>query len=152
MHEKNWFALLGAAVVPFLPAVAWGQTPPPPTIVSQVVSLGANDLVYDPVRQVLYASVPATSPVISSSIAIIDPVAVKITGSIALAAEPGRLAISDDAHYLYAALAGSTGVQQIDLTTGKAAKPFSIGSDPTYGPYSAGQIVVLPGQPTSIAV
>ena len=78
------------------------------------IDQAANDLVWDPVRHVIYLSVPPTVPS-GSGIAVLDPVAEKIVGFTPLANNPDVLAISDDAQYLYVGLDDSSSVQRLVL-------------------------------------
>jgi hypothetical protein len=74
----------------------------------------ANDLVWDPVRQVIYLSVPPTVPG-GSGIAVLDPVGQKIVSFTPVANNPDVLAISDDSQFLYVGLDDSSSVQRFVL-------------------------------------
>src|SRR5947208_1718850 len=70
----------------------------------------ANDIIWDPGTQRIYATLPNTVPTIGNSITPIDPVARTIGTSVFMGSNPGKLARSDNGQYLYAALNGSAAV------------------------------------------
>lgn len=89
------------------------------------VPLRANDLIYDPRRLVVYVSVSKQDPN-GPSVAIVQPDQGTVQRYIPLPSEPGVLAISGDASYLYVALKDR--VRRIDLTgeTGNLDIPLSV--------------------------
>jgi uncharacterized repeat protein (TIGR01451 family) len=116
------------------------------------VKLPARDLAFDPHARRLYASVPSRIGGIGGSIAMLDPVSGALLGTIPVGPEPGKLALSDDGRYLYVALDGAAAVRRLDLTSQTAGLQFSLGSDPTRGPYYVYDMEVAPGQPDVVAV
>ena len=116
------------------------------------IDLETTSLIADPVSETIYASVPGRAGTIGNSIVPIDP----ITGTLGTVAfvgsEPGPLAISDDGTTLYVSLDGAFAIRRVDLTTMTAGIQFSLGSDPSSGPYRAEDIDVQPGDPDVIAV
>ena len=119
-----------------------------------IVSLPANGLVADPGRGVLYVSVPSTSPVsgTGNSVVTIDPATATITQTLFVGSEPGPLALSDDAQYLYVGLLGSFQIRRIDLTTFTAEPAFTIPWGRGREPRNAGPMAVLPGSPGTVVV
>jgi hypothetical protein len=107
----------------------------------------ANDLVWDPVRQVIYLSVP---PTVSggSGIAVLNPVSGKITSFVPLANNPDVLAISDDSQYLYVGLDDSSSVERLILPQLTEDIEYSINQTGDF-PYD---IQVAPGAPHTTAV
>jgi trimeric autotransporter adhesin len=79
------------------------------------VDLPANDIVWDPYSQLLYASVPSSYGPNGNSIAVINPKTGKITGYYYAGSEPHPLALSSDSQYLYAGLNGNGSVQRLIL-------------------------------------
>src|SRR5438445_13704730 len=67
---------------------------PAPAGIRQI-TLNTKDLVFDPVGQRIYASLPSTAPN-GNSIVQIDPFAGTVGSPVSLGSEPGRLAFSDD--------------------------------------------------------
>ncbi len=113
-----------------------------------IINLATNDLIFDPGTQRIYTSVPG-SP---GSITPIDPVTGTLGPVISVGNEPVKLAISDNRQFLYVGLDGEASVQRIDLATQTARLKFSLGSDPSIGPFFVEDMEVLPGSPQSIAV
>ena len=107
----------------------------------------ANDLVWDPVHDVIYLSVP---PTVSggSGIAVLDPSTAKITSFTPLTGNPDVLAISDDGQYLYVGLDDSSSVQRYTLPQLTPDIEFSIGEQGEF-PFD---IQVAPGAPHTTAV
>ena len=115
--------------------------------------LKTNDIVYDPVSQRIYASVPSTWFQHPNSVVAVDPVSGTVVGTpLFVGPEPGKLAVSDDGQYLYAAFAGGGSITRVHLASWTAEPPFVLGSDPFFGPYLAEDIEVQPGQSNVIAV
>jgi len=122
--------------------------PPGNALIS--VPLVHNDLVYDALRNVLYASLPGSAQN-GNSIAVIDPASGAVVRTIAVGSEPKKLALSGDDQYLYVSLTGSGSVARVNLTTMATDLQFSLGNG-TYGPNYAADLAVLPGAPASVAV
>ena len=123
---------------------------PFPVYSETVLQIETNDIIYDPSTRKIYASRPAIARSNRNSITTVDPERGVIESSIALSSEPGKLAISDDGKYLYAAVSG--GIQRIDLSTQKLDLQFSLG--PAQYPASriAVDMEVVPGNPRALAV
>jgi hypothetical protein len=116
------------------------------------ITLATNDLVYDPLRQRIYASVPSSAGVIGNSLTQIDPFAGTIGASVFIGSEPGRLEISDNSQYIYAALDGAAAVRRFDLDSQTPGLQFSLGSHPSWGPLFVNDLAIVPGQPNSVAI
>lgn len=136
----RWLALF----LVLLPCAAAAQS-------ARTVALAANDLVYDPLRQVVYASVPSSAGALGNTITVVQPSTGALGPSVFVGSEPGRLALSDDGQFLYVALGGAPAIRRVDLQTFTATQQISLGSDPFFGPYYAEDIEVAPGQPLVIA-
>jgi len=115
---------------------------------ARIVSLMTNDLIFDPGTQKIYTSVPGNP----GSITPIDPVTGALGQPIPVGNEPLKLAISDNRQFLYVGLDGEAAVQRVDLATQTAGLKFSLGSDPSVGPFFVEDMEVLPGSPQSIAI
>jgi trimeric autotransporter adhesin len=117
-----------------------------------VVSLPSNDIAYDAVTQMIYASVPSTGPVgRANTVTPINPATGVLGASIAVGVNPNRLAISEDGQFLYAGLLGTSSISLITLATQTVGLQITI--PPTvYGNLPAGEIKVLPGNPRTIAI
>src|SRR5260370_34180913 len=69
-----------------------------------VLDLPANDLVWDPYAQRIYASLPSSYGSQGNTIAVINPFAGKPSAYNFAGTLPNQLAPSSDSHYLYVAL------------------------------------------------
>jgi hypothetical protein len=118
-----------------------------PTAVSQ----SANDLVWDPVNQVFYISVPSSATTHSNQVCLLNPTTSAITNCQA-GNEPNMLAISDDSQFLYVGMDGSNSVQRYVLPNLTPDINFKVGTDPYDGPYIALDIEVAPATPHTVAI
>jgi len=116
-----------------------------------VLDLPANDLVWDPFAQVLYASLPSSYGVNGNSVAVINPSTGAITGYHFAGSEPGALALDSTSKYLYVGLNGNNSVQRLALPAFTPSADISLGKGPN-GPNIAEAIAVSPTNPLTIAV
>lgn len=122
-----------------------------PFSVYRVVPLDANDIIFDPFTRKLYASLPSTStPVTGNTIVSVDPLTGKIGTPIFIGSEPTRLGISDDGLYLYVVLSGANAVRRLNLTNLTAGTQFTTVSS-LFGPFTASDVAVMPGNPNAVA-
>jgi hypothetical protein len=118
-----------------------------PTIVTQAT----NDLVWDPVNQVIYISVPSSASTNANQVCILNPATAAITGC-QPGNEPDVLAISDDSQFLYVGMDGTYSAQRFILPGLVPDINFPVGTDPYDGPYYALDLQVAPGAPHTTAV
>jgi len=113
-----------------------------------------NDLIWDEARNILYISEPGTSTLQPDTVLAIDPLSlvVKYTYSPGAGSEPNRLALSDDAKYLYVGLDGDGAVERLLLPSLTPDIRIPLGSAPNLGPFYAMDVQVAPGQSKTIAV
>ena len=117
--------------------------------------LAINDLLYNPVTRLLYASVPSTAgPSLGNSIVSIDPATGVLGTPIWVGSEPTKLALSSDGTVLWVGLNGAGAVRKVDLTTQQPGIQFSLGGgigvyDP---PNTAQALSVMPGSPNTVVV
>ena len=120
-----------------------------PLVVSQL----ANDMVWDPINQVIYLSVPSLASSNGNTIATLNPTTGSVQSTQFAGSEPDALAISDDSQFLYAGLDGSSSVQRFKLPSMSPDINYSLGAGPyPFGPYYAGDLRVAPGLPDTTAV
>jgi hypothetical protein len=112
----------------------------------------SNDLVNDPVNQVIYLSVPGAAPSNGNTISVIDLATGKISTSQFAGSEPDALAISDDSSYLYAGLDGAASVQRFTLPSLTTDISYPLGSNSFFGAYFPLDLQVAPGAPQTTAV
>ncbi len=105
-------------------------------------------LVYDRVRNLIYASTPATNGLAGNLIAAVDPVTARVVNVLPAGSQPDKLAISDDARFLYVAQEGRMGVQRFDLPSNVADMSFAFGTNDIY---YAHDLQVQPGHPQTLS-
>ncbi|MFZ3213723.1 MAG: hypothetical protein WA188_19630 [Terriglobales bacterium] len=116
------------------------------------LALPTNDLVYNPVKQLLYATVPSSAgPPLGNSIVSIDPNTGLIGAPIWVGSEPNRLAISDDGTTAWVSLLGSPSMLKADPTAGPTPVqvyfPGGLGNN-----FYVTDVKLLPGTTDSVAV
>jgi len=79
------------------------------------LNLPANDLVWDPYAQRIYASMPSSFGANGNSIAVINPSTGKVLKYYFAGSEPNQMALSSDSKYLYVGLNGNYSVQRLIL-------------------------------------
>ena len=124
---------------------------PTPTGTVRSVNLVTNALVFDRSRGAIYASVPSRVGENGNTVATIDPGSATVTDSLFVGSEPDVMAISDDDALLYIGLDGSAAVRRVDLAAHAASTTIALGNNDE-GPRIAGDIAVMPGAPSTIAV
>lgn len=111
----------------------------------------SKDIVFDPLRQVIYLTVPSTAPN-GNSVVVFDLATGTIIGSQFAGSNPNILAISDDNQFLYSSLDGAVGVQRFILSGILPDLEFSVGGDSFLGPHVALDVQPAPRQPHTVAV
>ena len=111
----------------------------------------AKDIVFDPLRQVIYLTLPATAPN-GNSVAVFDLGTGTVIGSQFAGSNPNLLAISDDNQFLYSSLDGALGVQRFNLSGILPDLEFPVGGNSFIGPQVALDVQPAPGQPHTVAV
>ena len=119
---------------------------------TRVMTLTANDLVYNQSTQRLYASVPSSDGSTGNSVAEIDPVMASITSRVFVGSEPTHLALADDNQTLYVGLEGAASIRSYNIVSHTAGAQFPVGRDNFNGPYSFSDIAVSPTNPLVVAV
>ena len=133
----------------------------PPNVPSPIVDssggirlpLAANSLVYDAVHKRLWAGIPGSVNSVGNSVVGIDPSSGRVMDVIFVGGEPTTMAIASDGSRLYAALANTPLVADLDLNGGKLLRTFSV-LDPAAPAvsYSAVSLAPVPGQADSVVV
>jgi len=117
------------------------------------IDLPANHISYSSLTGMLYATIPSSagSPY-GNGLVEISPADASVVDHVYVGSEPNPLAISPDSPIAYVGLDGSDAVRLVDLSSLTAGIQFGLGNDPSFGPYHAQEIAVMPGTPASIAV
>lgn len=123
------------------------------TIVAVVtqISLTTHDIIYNPVDNKIYASIPSSAGGSGNSVVPIDVPTGTVGTPIFVGSEPNKLAISDDGNYLYVGLNGAAAVRRVNLISQTAEIQFSLGSN-FCGSFFAEDIVVLKDNPNAVAI
>lgn len=114
---------------------------------NRVRTLGyaTNDLVTDPVRTMVYASVGSSSSLSPNSLIAVDPTQGTVVTTATLNGTPGRIAISDDGAYLYVSLPSTAEIARFTLPSLTPDIRWTI-------PAAAQDLKVAPGLPHTLAV
>jgi uncharacterized repeat protein (TIGR01451 family) len=130
----------------------WVNLNPDNSLVSQLVLPGCSYLAYEPSNQIIFAAIYGNGVMSSNSIIGLDARTGAVQSQLFLGDLPGRLALSDDSHYLYVGLSSTGGVGRINLASQTVDLRFALGENDRFGLYGAGDLKVVPGQPDSLAV
>ena len=130
----------------------------PPKLPSTIkeIELPNDDLIYDATRKLIYASVPGFAGNLGNSIVPIDPASGNLGSATPIGPNPGKMALSRDDHYLYAALItqviSDEKVRRLNLQSKNVDAEFSFRSTPT-GTVAQflTDMAVLPNDPTTVA-
>ena len=114
--------------------------------------IDAVDIIEDPVRGRVWASVAAAKITGIGAVVAIDPTTGLITDRLEIPGDPSVLAISRNGRYLYATLNGSAEIQRFDLQAKIPDLRVPLVPDVTSANYRAEEMVVLEGDGTSIMV
>ena len=112
----------------------------------------ANDIVYDPYRQIFYASIEAASTSYPNGIITINPATGQTSLLTTISSKPDRLAVSNDGQFLWIGSDGDNTVKRFNLYTLAIDLVIPLGADPFLGPYIAYDLAPVPNAPHSVAV
>jgi hypothetical protein len=118
------------------------QTLYQPTAVHQ----STNDMVWDPLNQIFYVSVPSSASTHANQVCVLSPATLTITNCQS-GNEPNVIAISDDSQFLYVGMDGTSSVQRFILPGLTPDINYSLGTT-----YFALDLQVPPGAPHTTAV
>jgi hypothetical protein len=116
------------------------------------IDQASNDIVYDPLNQVIYLSVPGGAPTNGNTISVVSLASGTITSSAFAGSEPDAIAISDDSQFLYAGIDGASKVQRFKLPSLDMGISYPLGRSKFLGPNVALDLQVAPGAPHTTAV
>ncbi len=116
-----------------------------------IINQVANDLVSDPVNNVLYLSVPGSAPTNGNTISVVSLASASITSSTFAGSNPDKLAIADDSSLLYVGLDGSASVARFTLPGISSDITIPLGGN-DFGAYFALDLQVAPGAPDTTAI
>jgi hypothetical protein len=122
------------------------------SFIATAVNQAAQDIVFDPVNNVIYLSVTGNAAANGNTISVLNPATGSIASSVPAGSNPNVLAISDNSQYLYAGIDGSSSVQRFTLPGLAKDISYPLGSNASFGPYFALDLQVAPGTPHTTAV
>jgi hypothetical protein len=117
-----------------------------------VVNTIANDLVWDPVYQKIYLSLPSSDGVNGNTVQVLDPLTGTLGASAFAGSEPNLLAVSNTSKYLYVSLNGAPNVQRMTLPNFGTDISIPLGSNQLYGPFYALDLEAAPNSDNTVAV
>lgn len=109
------------------------------------LSYAASDIVADPTRNLIYASVGSSSATSANSLIAINPSTGAVVTTLSLSSAPGRIAVSDDGSYLYVSIPETPAINRYLLPSLTPDISWSLSS-------AAGDLEVAPGAPHTVAV
>jgi hypothetical protein len=117
------------------------------------VSTNANDIAWDPIHQLIYASLPSADGVTGNSVVAINPVTGTLGTAQSVSSNPNLLSVSSDASYLWVGLDGSNSVQRLSIPNLIPDIKFPIPASPSLGSsQTALSLEAAPGSPRTVAL
>ncbi len=126
-----------------------------PQVYTTFISTAVNDIVYNAVDGLLYASIPAATAGGGGNAVIgIDPNTGTTMRTIQVGTNPNKLALSSDGTQLFVGVDGAAAVAQVNLAQGTIVNQFSLGGGTGFYnvPATALYMAAVPGEPNSVAV
>lgn len=118
------------------------------------VALPVGGIVFDPQRNVIWASVQASAGSIGNSLVSIDAVSGNVSTPVYVGSNPGPVAISGDQSRAFVGLAGSPAIVPVNLATQTAGTPYPVPTTPAQyqaaGFWYPTALANVPGEPTSV--
>ena len=119
----------------FFVGTTGGATPAGATFAIETLAQPANDLLFDPINQVFFVSVPGTSTAHGNTVTALD-LSGKVISSQFVGSEPQVLALAGDSSFIYVGNKASANVQRVALPAMTSDVSYSVGSDLFSGPFS----------------
>jgi hypothetical protein len=123
-----------------------------PFDVMRIVPIESADLVFDPRRGQIYASVVANAGLWSNRIVAIDPNTGEVIRSVRVGGDPKQLAMTSGQEFLYAALDANGSVAKVDLDTFGVTQEFALGRTNATDKLFATDIETVKGRPELLVV
>ena len=116
------------------------------------VNLASLNIAWEPKSAQLIATVWSMDTQNPDTVAMIDPTTGAITRAAPVGSDPKAIAISDDGTYVYAGFEQLASVARLSLPNLDSPFRWDLPSDKGFGPLSANDIEVAPGEPGAVAV
>ncbi len=121
----------------------------------RALPINVKDMVYDPVKQKIFATVDLNSPD-PNKLYEIDPFTGTVDSKTFIGSGPNRIAISDDGQVIYVGIDGALAIRRFDPANLMAGNQFTLGLDTTFASQpngrKAAEIAVMPGNHDTVAV
>ena len=117
-----------------------------------MLNVVVNDLIWDPVNQKIYLSLPSANGANGNSVQSLDPVTGTLGATVFAGSEPDLLQVSATSKYLYVALDGASAVQRFTLPGLTPDLKLGLGSDSFDGPFFASDLQASPQNDHTVAI
>jgi hypothetical protein len=108
------------------------------------IAQSSNNLIFDPVHQVFFISVPSTASSLGNTVTALDLSGNAISSQFA-GSDPSVLGVSGDGQFLYAGINGAGRAQRFSLPSFNPDINYSMGNPTQFGPAAALDLQVEPG-------
>jgi hypothetical protein len=112
-----------------------------------VVNLASRDLVYSPLNDTVYATVPNSSPTNPNSLMPINPSTGTLGAAIPIGFDPRDVVISSDGTTIHTVFGGNRGVQPFNVPGQSLGSPFVIPGGP-----QVKEMHSIPGRPNAVLI
>jgi hypothetical protein len=114
------------------------------------IAQSSNNLIFDPVHQVFFISVPSTASTLGNTVTALDLSGNAISSQFA-GSDPNVLALSNDGQFLYAGINGAGRAQRYSLPSFSPDLNYSLGTPNSFGPPTAIDLQVAPNSSHTVA-
>lgn len=118
----------------------------------RTLNFPTNDIAYDSVHNLIYASVSSTSTTSPNSVVSIDPIQGVVVTTQSTPGQPTLLAASSDGSYLYVSIPSTGKISRLLLPGLTPDISWSLGTDQSGNPNYARDMQTAPGLPHTVAV
>ena len=118
----------------------------------KILPIQPADMVWDPSRHLFYAALSSRIGGATGSVATFDPVTQTLGPEVPLGGMPNRIAISDDAQFLYIAMSDPNIIQRLALPALTSDITIDLGTNAAGHELFPLDVQVMPGFPHTVAV
>lgn len=125
----------------------WSINHLPQPVALAELTVCASDLIWVPASEKMILSLPKKAAAYGNTLQFFDPQSGTMENSIPISGDPGKLAVSEEGHFLYVGLNSIASVARFDLIAGVVDLQFPINAG-----HLALDMAVVPGKPGSVAI
>jgi hypothetical protein len=114
------------------------------------IAQSSNNLIFDPVHQVFFISVPSTASSLGNTVTALDLSGNAISSQFA-GSDPNVLSLSNDGQFLYAGINGAGRAQRYSLPSFNPDINYSLGTPNSFGPPTAIDLQASPNSSHTVA-